>query len=92
MNKTTYANFPGVVNVFLEGGFIKSAFSVFGMEILRGDGSLLALHASNLFYSIIIVLHPVICNLEWNIPPKVLASFLCVQNHDIKSVCPHHTM
>lgn len=29
MNKTTYANFHGVVNVFLGG--VKSAFIVFGM-------------------------------------------------------------
>ena len=31
MNKTTYANFHGVVNVFLGGGCVKSALNVFGM-------------------------------------------------------------
>lgn len=29
MNKTTYANFHGVVNVFLGGGCVKSALNVF---------------------------------------------------------------
>lgn len=31
MNKTTYANFHGVVNVFLGGDCVKNAFNVFGM-------------------------------------------------------------
>lgn len=39
MNKTTYANFHGVVNVFLGGGCVKiSALNVLGMRLFVGDG------------------------------------------------------
>lgn len=48
MNKTTYANFHGVVNVFLGDGCVKkSALNVFGMGMFV-DGLVLALHATNL--------------------------------------------
>lgn len=40
MNKTTYANFHGVVNVFL-GGRVKSAYNVFGMGMFIDNGLLL---------------------------------------------------
>lgn len=35
MNKTTYANFHGAVNVFLDGGCVKSALNVFWISILQ---------------------------------------------------------
>lgn len=46
MNKTTYANFHGVVNVFLVGGFVKSVGD--GMLSLRG---LKGLHANVFMYN-----------------------------------------
>ncbi len=33
MNKTTYANFHGVVNVFLGGDCVKSALTVIGLAL-----------------------------------------------------------
>lgn len=51
MNKTTYANFHGVVNVFLGGGCAKSALNVFGMGMFIDDGPMVALHATYLILS-----------------------------------------
>lgn len=59
MNKTTYANFYGVVNVFLGGDCVNSALNVFGRGMFIEDGPP---------YSFTIMLHRVILQLGIECP------------------------